>query len=72
MSIIGVLITLLINFLFIPIYGYEASAYATLFCYGSMVIISYFFGQYHYTALNNLHLLVLEEIIIVKKSLWSS
>ena len=30
-SIIGVLITLLINFLFIPVYGYEASAYATLF-----------------------------------------
>jgi len=53
-SIIGVLITLLINFLFIPIYGYEASAYATLFCYGSMMIISYFFGQYHYRVPYNL------------------
>jgi len=47
-SIIGVLITLLINFIFIPKYGYEASAYATLVCYGSMVIISYFTGQFHY------------------------
>ena len=47
-SIIGVLITLLINFIFIPKYGYEASAYATLACYGSMVIISYFTGQFHY------------------------
>ncbi len=47
-SIIGVLVTLLINFMFIPKYGYEASAYATLVCYGLMVIISYFTGQFHY------------------------
>ena len=53
-SIIGVLITLLVNFIFIPKYGYEASAYATLFCYGSMVIISYFTGQFHYKVPYNL------------------
>lgn len=47
-SITGVIITLIINFLFIPKYGYLASAYATLGCYGSMMLISYFFGQYFY------------------------
>ena len=47
-SIIGVIITLIINFLFIPKYGYLASAYATLVCYGSMMLISYFLGQYFY------------------------
>ena len=47
-SIIGVLITLVINFLFIPKYGYEASAYATLLCYGSMTIISYLLGNFYY------------------------
>ena len=47
-SLFGVLITLTINFIFIPQYGYLASAYATLICYGSMMIISYFLGQYYY------------------------
>jgi O-antigen/teichoic acid export membrane protein len=58
-SIIGVLITLVINFIFIPVYGYEASAYATLFCYGSMMIISYFFGQYHYKVPYNLKKIII-------------
>ena len=58
-SIFGVLITLVINFIFIPIYGYEASAYATLFCYGSMMIISYFLGQYHYKVPYNLKKIIL-------------
>ena len=57
-SIIGVLITLIINFIFIPKYGYEASAYATLFCYGFMMIISYCFGQYHYKVPYNLKKIV--------------
>ena len=53
-SIIGVLITLLINFLFIPVYGYEFGLYA-LFCYGSMMIISYLLGQFHYKVPYNLN-----------------
>ena len=47
-SIIGVIITLTLNYWFIPSYGYIASAYATLCCYGSMMIISYLLGQYYY------------------------
>ena len=47
-SLIGVTITITINFIFIPKFGYLASSYATLACYGSMMIISYFLGQYYY------------------------
>ncbi|MDG2343889.1 MAG: oligosaccharide flippase family protein [Flavobacteriales bacterium] len=53
-SSIGVIITLTINFIFIPQFGYEASAYATLACYGSMMILSYIFGQKHYSIPYNL------------------
>ena len=47
-SFIGVIITLSINLLFIPKYGYVASAYATLICYGTMMIIGYVLGQIYY------------------------
>lgn len=41
----GALITLVINYLFIPKYGYMACAWATLTCYGMMMIVSYVWGQ---------------------------
>jgi O-antigen/teichoic acid export membrane protein len=44
-TFIGAGITLLINALFIPYFGYLACAWATLACYGSMMLISYFWGQ---------------------------
>ena len=47
-TLIGAAITLLINFIFIPYFGYMACAWATFFCYGSMMIISYLWGQKAY------------------------
>jgi O-antigen/teichoic acid export membrane protein len=47
-SLVGAAITLILNYLWIPKYGYMGSAWATLFCYGSMVVISYFQGKKHY------------------------
>ncbi len=44
-TFIGAAVTLVINFFFIPYYGYMACAVATLACYGSMMAISYFWGQ---------------------------
>lgn len=44
-TLIGALLTLLINFFFIPYFGYMACAWATFFCYGSMMVISYIWGQ---------------------------
>ena len=44
-SIIGALITIAINFIFIPTYGYWASASAALITFFSMMTISYIWGQ---------------------------
>ncbi|MCB0696587.1 MAG: polysaccharide biosynthesis protein [Chitinophagaceae bacterium] len=44
-TLIGAAITLGVNFFFIPIYGYMASAWATLACYSGMMVISYFWGR---------------------------
>lgn len=53
-TIIGATITLLINFIFIPRYGYAASAVATLFAYGTMMVLSYQMGKKHYPIKYNL------------------
>ncbi len=47
-TLTGVIITLAINYFFIPTMGYIACAWATIICYGSMMIISYLWGQKHY------------------------
>jgi len=46
--LLGALITIVINVLFIPKYGYVASAWAHLFCYGTMVLVSYYWSRKHY------------------------
>ena len=47
-SIFGALITIALNFILIPIIGFLGSAIATLICYLSITIISYFLGKKHY------------------------
>jgi O-antigen/teichoic acid export membrane protein len=44
-TVVGAAITLLINAVFIPLFSYTACAWATFFCYGSMMVISYVWGQ---------------------------
>lgn len=44
-TIIGAALTLAVNYFFIPVYGYMACAWATLLCYGGMMLMSYFWGQ---------------------------
>ncbi len=47
-TIIGAAITLIINFAFIPKFGYMACAWATFAAYGAMMVISYIIGQKYY------------------------
>ena len=47
-TLIGAGITLLINYLFIPTLGYWACAWATFFCYGTMMVLSFVWGQKAY------------------------
>ena len=47
-TLIGTAITFAINYFFIPKYSYVASAWATFFCYFSMMVISFIWGQKEY------------------------
>lgn len=47
-SIFGAVLTIVLNVLLIPFFGYMGSAWATLICYASMVVVSYYFGQKNY------------------------
>ncbi len=44
----GAVITLGLNYLLIPAYGYAGAAWATCACYFGMVVMSYYIGQHHY------------------------
>jgi len=47
-TLIGAGLTMIINYFFIPYYSYMACAWATFACYGSMMVVSYVWGQKHY------------------------
>lgn len=47
-TLIGAAVTLIINYIFIPYYSYMACAWATFFCYGTMMVISFVWGQKAY------------------------
>jgi O-antigen/teichoic acid export membrane protein len=53
-SIIGALITIVLNIVLIPKIGFIASAWATLAAYGSMMVISYLYGKKYYNVPYNL------------------
>jgi O-antigen/teichoic acid export membrane protein len=44
----GAAITVLFNWIFIPVWGYTACAIATVLCYGFMMVSSYILGQKYY------------------------
>lgn len=43
-SLLGLVITVALNVLFVPTYGYMACAWAAFCCYGVMMLVSYFVG----------------------------
>lgn len=47
-SIVGAILTLILNFALIPTMSYYGSAIATLTAYGSMMYISYYLGNKYY------------------------
>jgi O-antigen/teichoic acid export membrane protein len=53
-AISGAILTIGINLVFIPIYGYWASAWATLIVYAFQMVLSYVLGQVHYPIPYNL------------------
>lgn len=47
-STFGAALTLVLNFILVPITGFMGAAWATFWCYLSIMVISYFLGQKHY------------------------
>lgn len=47
-AIIGAVITLVLLFWWIPLFGYLGAAWSTFICYAAMAVISYLWGQKHY------------------------
>jgi O-antigen/teichoic acid export membrane protein len=53
-AIFGAVVTIILNLILIPIYGFMGSAWATLVCYFLMMVVSYRLGQKHYPIPYNL------------------
>jgi len=64
-SLIGVVITLLLNILLIPRIGYWGSAIATFACYFVMVVVSYFWGQKVYKVSYNVGKILIYSVLAV-------
>src|SRR5690606_18584928 len=47
-SVFAAVVTLVLNYVLIPIIGYMGSAIATLAAYGSMMVLSYLYGRKYY------------------------
>ena len=70
-SVFGAFLTLLINFLMIPRFGFFGSAIATLVAYFSMMTLSYFVGKRYYPIPYNMYKIIFYFIISVLISLVS-
>ncbi|MHA7841677.1 MAG: oligosaccharide flippase family protein [Winogradskyella sp.] len=70
-SVVGALVTLSINFLFIKTYGYKASAIATLVAYATMMLLSFYFGRKYYPIPYNLKKIGLYLFISIALSMLS-
>lgn len=70
-SIVGAIITLVINIVFIKEYSYKASAIATLVAYGIMMILSYYYGRKYYPIPYNLKKIGMYLILSIGFSLLS-
>ncbi len=70
-SVVGAIVTLIINIVFIETYSYKASAVATLVAYGSMMLLSYYYGRQYYPIPYNLKKIGLYLVISIGLSALS-
>ena len=64
-SITGCIVIVVINVIFVPLYGYIASAWASFFCNMVMMLLSYFFGQKYYPIKYELKTILLYSVLAV-------
>ncbi len=53
-AIIGAVITLILNYILVPIMGYMGAAWTTFICYFTIAVLCYLIGQKHYPVNYNL------------------
>jgi O-antigen/teichoic acid export membrane protein len=70
-TIIGAAITVLINLLMVPSFGYMASAWAHIASYGAMLIMSFIFARNHFKVDYNMKALLPYFIIAIGMVLFS-
>lgn len=70
-TLIGTLITILINVLLIPVYGYMASAWAHVASYGVMIIMSFIFARKHFKISYNMKGLIPYFIVAIGMVVFS-
>jgi O-antigen/teichoic acid export membrane protein len=70
-TLIGAVITVLINVLLIPVYGYMASAWAHVASYGAMIVMSFVFAEKRYKVIYNMKSLIPYFVIAVGMVLFS-
>ncbi|MEL0651838.1 oligosaccharide flippase family protein [Algibacter sp. TI.3.09] len=70
-SIVGAIITLTINIIFIKEFSYKASAVATLSAYAVMMVLSYYFGRKYYPIPYNLKKILMYLILSIGLSILS-
>jgi O-antigen/teichoic acid export membrane protein len=72
-SIIGAIITIVLNFVLIPKYSYMGSAWVSMLAYFVMMVISYVLGQKHYPIpydLKRILAYLLISVLLVVLSFW--
>ncbi len=62
-AIVGAVITIVINVIFIPTYSYVACAWATLSAYAGMMVLSYILGQKYFPIKYNIRALSVYTIV---------
>ncbi len=62
-AIVGAIITIVVNVIFVPNYSYVASAWATLAAYSGMMILSYVLGQKYFPIKYNIKAIMVYTVI---------
>jgi O-antigen/teichoic acid export membrane protein len=70
-TLIGTVITVLINSLFIPVFGYMASAWAHVASYGAMIIFSFLFAEKHFKVNYEMYKMVPYFIIAIAMTIFA-
>lgn len=72
-SLVGAVVTIILNFILIPKFSYMGSAWVSLIAYFSMMIISYLLGQKHYPIpyqIKKIGIYLLSSVVLVILSFW--